>query len=82
MIFKCEKCNYTTKRLLNLQRHEARKKPCVAVPCSTIVSTGSRLNTETDSETCTTSETDEVQDNLCVESYLKCSKCFKPWQWV
>ena len=77
MIFKCDKCNYTTKRLLNLQRHEARKKPCVAVPCSTIASTGSRLNTETDSDTCTTSETDEVQDNLCVEFYLKCSKCFK-----
>ena len=28
MIYKCEHCDYSTKRLLNLRRHENRKYPC------------------------------------------------------
>ena len=28
MLYKCEHCNYSTKRLCDLRRHENRKYPC------------------------------------------------------
>ena len=78
MLYKCEICDYTTKRLLNFQRHENRKIPCSEKSAVQIVSkkmTESIDRSEYDTQSLH-EDSEPKEGNLDGETY-PCTKCLK-----
>ena len=77
MLYKCDHCNYCTKRLRDLRRHETRKNSCYK---HLIVNNDNSNETNIDVEVDVDENTSTTTINNEQHNVLKCKKCEKEFK--